>query len=76
MTRLTKAELALENVLRAQAELQDYVSSGASNREDQQRLAEAARVAIDECINVLAAQRPEKRDFDDHDLMGRSTPSS
>lgn len=76
MPTLTKAELALENVLRAQAELQDYASSGVTNREEQERLAEVAEVTINECISLLAAQRPENMEFDDHDLTGRSTPSS
>jgi hypothetical protein len=54
----TKAELAMENLLRVEAELQDYARSGVDNPEQQKQLADAVEAAIDEFINLSAVLRP------------------
>ena len=44
----TEAELALEKILRAEAELQHCARDGDRNSEKQEQLAEAAKAAVSE----------------------------
>jgi hypothetical protein len=48
----------MENLLRVEAELQDYARSGVDNPEQQKQLADAVEAAIDEFINLSAVLRP------------------
>lgn len=53
-----KAQVAMERILLAATELQDYVGSGASNPDQQKQLADALEVAIDEFINLPSVPPP------------------
>ena len=54
MPFLTKAELAMEELLRAEAELQEYARYGADNPEHEQQLAAAVELAVERIHQALA----------------------
>lgn len=54
----TDTDLALESLLRAEAELQDYARTGAHNPEQHKLLAENVQLAIDELIGLADVARP------------------
>ena len=54
----TKAELCLEKVLRAEAELQAYARNDACKPEKQKQLVEAVKFAVDEFVDQVAASPP------------------
>lgn len=57
MPFLTKAELAMEELLRAEAELQEYARYGADNPEHEQQLAAAVELAVNEFTKLLPELR-------------------
>lgn len=60
MQSATKTKLSMENVLRAEAELLDYIQSGSGNPQKQKQLAMAVQSAIDESVGPLAEPCPTR----------------
>jgi len=58
-----KAELSMEKVLRAEAELLAYVQGGSCNPQQQKQLAKAVQFAIDESNGPLAKPWPTRYKF-------------